>query len=64
MIVTGKSSDEMARFANQANKAAKALGANTKQYTDASLIYYQQGLNEKDVAARSNVTTKVANITG
>ena len=63
-IVTEKSSDEMDRFARQANKAAKALGATTTDYTKASLIYYQQGLNDEEVAARAAVTTKVANVTG
>lgn len=42
-IVTGKSSEEMAGFAVQANKAAQALATNTTNYTRASLIYYQQG---------------------
>lgn len=42
-IVSGKSADEMARFAEQANKAAKRLSATTTDYTNASLIYYQQG---------------------
>lgn len=42
-IVTSKSSDEMARFAKQANEAAKALSTTTTNYTDASLIYFQQG---------------------
>jgi len=41
MIVTGKSSSEMEKFAKQANKAAKAIGGTTKEYTDAALIYYQ-----------------------
>jgi hypothetical protein len=41
MIVTDKSSDSMAQFARQANKAAKELGKSTKDYTNASLIYYQ-----------------------
>lgn len=63
-IVTGKGADEMKRFADKANKAAKQLGAATKEYTDASLIYYQQGLSDKDTAARAEVTTKVANVTG
>lgn len=63
-IVTGKSSDEMERFAKNANKAAKALGASTTNYTNAALIYYQQGLGEADVAARANVTVKAANVTG
>lgn len=42
-IVTGKSTDEMARFAEQANKAAKALSTTTTDYTKGTLIYYQQG---------------------
>jgi hypothetical protein len=31
----------MARFAEQANKSAKALSSTTTEYTKASLIYYQ-----------------------
>ena len=63
-IVTNKSADDMERFAKQANKAAKSLGASTTNYTNAALIYYQQGLSEDDVAARTNVTVKAANVTG
>jgi hypothetical protein len=40
-IVTGRSVDDMADFAKEANKAAKALSTTTTKYTDASLIYYQ-----------------------
>ena len=63
-IVSEKSADEMARFANQANKAAKSLGATTLDYTNASLIYYQQGLDEEQVANRTNTTVKLANTLG
>ena len=63
-IVTGKSADEMASFAVQANKVAKSLGSATKDYTNASLIYYQQGLSEQDVQARAQTTLKAANVTG
>lgn len=63
-IVTGKSADEMDRFAVTANKAAKELSASTLDYTKAALIYYQQGLGEEEVQARANVTLKVANVTG
>ena len=63
-IVTGKSSDEMARFAEQANSAAKSLGKTTTDYTKASLIYAQQGLNDEEVAARAAITLKAANVTG
>ena len=64
MIVTGKSADEMERFSRQANKAAKELSAGTTDYTKASLIYYQQGLSDEEVAARAETTLKVANVTG
>lgn len=62
-IVTGKSSEEMADFAIQANKAAQALATNTTNYTRASLIYYQQGLSDEEVAARAETTLKAANVT-
>ena len=62
-IVTGKSNEEMEKFAKNANKAAKALGSSTTDYTNASLIFYQQGLAEKEVKARTETTLKVANIT-
>lgn len=63
-VVTGKSSDEMDIFADKANKAAAALGKTTKEYTQASLIFYQQGLSDQDVAARTDVALKAANVTG
>lgn len=42
-IVTGESVDQMAAFARQANESAKALSTTTTAYTDAALIFYQQG---------------------
>lgn len=63
-IVTGQSTDQMAKFAEQANKAAKNLGTTTTKYTDAALIYYQQGLSDKEVQERTNTTIKMANVTG
>lgn len=62
-IVTGKSVEEMADFAKEANSAAKALSTTTTAYTDASLIYYQQGLDDQQVQERTNVTVKMANVT-
>lgn len=61
-IVTGKSTAEMAQFAKQANRTAKELNTTTTKYTDASLIYYQQGLDDKQVKARTDVTAKFANV--
>lgn len=63
-IVTGKSADEMERFARESNRAASKLGQTTRSYTDASLIYYQQGLSDAEVQARSETTLKAANVTG
>ena len=61
-IVTGASVEEMAKFAEQANKSAKALSATTTEYTKASLIYYQQGLSDAEVKERTDVTIKMANV--
>lgn len=60
-IVTGASVDEMARFAQQANIAAKSLSTTTKAYADASLIYYQQGDSAEQVAKKAAITIKAAN---
>lgn len=63
-IVSGKSADQMEKFAKQANDAAKALGTTTLDYTDAALIYEQQGLSSADVAARTETTIKMSNALG
>jgi hypothetical protein len=42
-IVTGQSSEQVAKFAEQANRAAQSLSTTTTAYTNASLIFYQQG---------------------
>lgn len=63
-IVTGQSNDQMAQFAEKANQAAQALSTTTTNYTNASLIYYQQGLSDKEVADRTEVTIKMANAAG
>ena len=63
-IVTGQNSDQMAQFAERANKAAQALSTTTTNYTNASLIYYQQGLSNREVADRTEVTIKMANAAG
>lgn len=63
-IVTGNSSSYMGEFAEKANSAAQALSTTTKNYADASLIFFQQGLNEDDVLDRTNTTIKMAQATG
>ena len=63
-IVTGQSADEMARFAEQANKSARELSTTTNQYAQAALIFYQQGLSDKAVKERTDTVIKMANVTG
>lgn len=63
-IVTDFSADKMEQFAVHANEAAKQLGASTLDYTNAALIYYQQGLSDEEAKARAEVTIKAANVTG
>lgn len=60
-IVTGQNTDQMAKFAKQANEAAKTLSTTTTSYTNASLIYYQQGLSDSEVKERTDITIKMAN---
>lgn len=63
-IVSEKSAENMKQFAIQANRAAKELSTTTTKYTDASLIYFQQGLDEQQVKERTDITIKMANVTG
>lgn len=63
-IVTGDSADQMERFARVANNTAKELGRSTLDYTKAAVSFYQQGLNDEEVAARSEISLKAQNITG
>ena len=63
-IVTGQTTDQMANFAEKANKAAKALSMSTTEYTDAALIFYQQGLSDEEVLKRTEVTAKMAHAAG
>lgn len=63
-IVTGQNIDQMTKFAQEANKAARALSTTTTDYTNASLIYYQQGLDDSQVKERTDITVKMANAAG
>ena len=63
-IVTGQTAKQMEDFAKKANVAARELSATTRDYTDAALIFYQQGLDDKAVQARTDTVIKMANVTG
>jgi tRNA C32,U32 (ribose-2'-O)-methylase TrmJ len=62
-IVTGYSTDEMAKFAATAREAASALNTTTTEYSKAALIFYQQGLKGDAVKERTDVVVKLANVT-
>lgn len=63
-IVSNKNTASLAEFAKTANKAAKQLSTTTKDYANASLIYFQQGLSDSEVKERTDLTIKMANVTG
>ena len=63
-VVSGKNTAEMKSFAKEANEAAKALGKTTTEYTDASLIFFQQGKTASEVRALTEATLMGANVTG
>lgn len=63
-IVTNMTAEETDLFAEKANKAAKALNTTTTAYTNAALIFYQQGLGSEEVEERTNTVIKMANVTG
>lgn len=63
-VVTGKSAKEMELFREEANETAKVLGKTTKEYSDASLIFFQQGKSANEVKELTEATLLGANITG
>jgi len=63
-IVSGQSAEAMDKFAQKVNKMAKELHTTTTAYTDAALIFYQQGLDDSAVEERVNTVIKMANVTG
>ncbi len=63
-IVSGQSVEQMAAFAEQANRSAQALSTSTLAYTDAALIFYQQGLTGDAVTERVDTVLKLSNVTG
>lgn len=63
-LVTDESKESMRQFAQYANDAAKSLGSTTVAYTDAALIYAQQGYGLQDQKTLANYTLMTANATG
>jgi len=48
----------MEQFADSANRAAQELGRSTMDYSKAALTFYQQGLDEDAVQARTEAVLK------
>ena len=63
-IVSGRTNEEMLAFADKANAAAKELKTTTLAYTQASLVFYQQGLAADAVEKMTQATIIGANIAG
>ena len=61
-IVTGKSIEDMADFTKIANSAAKELATTTKAFSEASLIYFQQGDSQAEAIKKATITQKAANV--
>lgn len=61
-VVTGMSSDQMAKFAKTANEAARELSTTTNEFAKASLIFYQQGDSAELAAKKAAIVTKAANV--
>lgn len=63
-IVSGLSTEEMARFAEKASIAAEKLNTTTVAYSKAALIFYQQGLSGDEIEKRVDSVIKMAHVTG
>ena len=64
-VVTGYSVDKMKDFAKEANKSAQALSSTTTEYTDAALIFYQQGgFTDAEIQRRTDAVIKLSRVTG
>lgn len=63
-VVSGLTRAEANAMVGTAVKAASALRTTTAEYLQAQQVYYQQGLSNSEVTARSKATIKAANISG
>ena len=62
-IVSGMSAQQMRDFSLYANEAAKNLGQSTTAFTDAALIFIQQGLDMDTSKYLGDLTLRMANVT-
>ena len=62
-IVSGQSAEQMRDFSLYANQAAQNLGQTTTAFTDAALIFIQQGLDQETSNYLADLTLRMANVT-
>lgn len=63
-VVTGKTASEMDRVYDSVIEGSKALRVAASDYAEASLIFYQQGLDDQEVQRRTDITIKAAQAAG
>lgn len=63
-VVTGKTAGEMDKVYDNVVEGAKKLRVAASDYAEASLIFYQQGLDDGEVQRRTDITIKAAQAAG
>ena len=63
-IVTGKTAEQMTSVTQNAVESARQLRVSARDYADASLIFYQQGLADEEVKRRADTTIMAAKAAG
>lgn len=63
-VVTGKTASEMDGVYDSVIEGSKALRVAASDYAEASLIFYQQGLDDQEVQRRTDITIKAAQAAG
>lgn len=63
-VVTGKTASEMDGVYDSVIEGSKALRIAASDYAEASLIFYQQGLDDQEVQRRTDITIKAAQAAG
>lgn len=63
-IVTGKTGQDLDAVFKTITNGAAELRVAAREYAEASLIFYQQGLGDEEVARRTEITIKAAKAAG
>lgn len=63
-VVSGKSGQDLEKVYNTIIEKSRELRVSAQEYAEASEIFYQQGLNDTEVARRSEITIKAARAAG